>query len=125
MIEFTISRVCMSVCGLILLSAILVPVTGMYDSQARNMESNISDSLAKLIDEFDRSEMDIFILPASDILPSTSSYVEIKDKMIILTTDHGIHRSAAHSEVYSDNIFGYGDVIRMSKHEGIVIIEKI
>jgi len=125
MMEFTISRVCMSVCGLILLSAILVPVTGMYDSQARNMESNVSDDIARLIDEFSRSDMDTFVLPAGDILPSASSYLEINGQMITLNTDRGMHRSATYSEVISDNVFGYGDIIRMSKRDNMVIIEKI
>jgi len=125
MMEFTISRVCMSVCGLILLSAVLVPATGMYDSQARNMESDVSDSIAKLIDEFHRSELDTFIIPARDILPSSSSYFEIKDQMITLTTDRGIHRSGTYAEVSSDLVFGYGDMIKMSKDNGAVIIEKM
>jgi len=125
MMEFMFSRVCMSVCGLILLSAILVPVTGMYDSQARNMESNVSDGIADLIDGFRRSEIDTFVIPASDILPGTSSYVEINGQMITLTTDRGVHMSATRSDVISNCVFVYGDVIKMSKSEGKVIIEKV
>ena len=125
MIEFTLSRVCMSVCGLILLSAVLIPAMGMYDSQARNMESDVSGGIADLIDNFHRSEMDVFIIPAGDILPGTSSYVEIKGQMITLTTDHGVYRSGTYANVVSNSIFGYGDMIKMSKYDGIVMIEKI
>jgi len=125
MMEFMFSRVCMSVCGLILLSAILVPVTGMYDSQARHMESDVSDSIANMIDDFRRSEIDTFVIPASDVLPGTSSYVEIDGQMITLTTDRGVHMSATRSEVTASVMFVYGDVIKMSKSGGKVIIEKI
>jgi len=125
MMEFMFSRVCMSVCGLILLSAILIPVTGMYDSQARNMESDVSESIARLIDDFHRSELETFVIPASDILPGTSSYVEINGQMITLTTDRGVHRSAAYSEVISSGVFRYDDIIRMSNIGEAVMIEKM
>ena len=126
MIEFTLSRVCLSVCGLLLLASVIVPVTGMYDRQAAGMESNVPDDIASLVTAFYHSEMEELTVPMSDILPSASSYVEMNGHVITLTTERGTYKSGTGVHVTTDdgNVFTYHDVIRLSKGEGIVIAER-
>ena len=126
MIEFTLSRVCLSVCGLLLLASVIVPVTGMYDRHAAGMESGISDNMASLVDTFYYSEMEELTISMSNILPSTSSYIEIRGNMITLTTERGTYKSGTGVHVTTDggNVFTYHDVIRLSKNGDGVTAER-
>ena len=125
MIEFTLSRVCMSVCGLLLLASVIVPVTGMYDRQAGGMESGISDNMASLVDTFYYSEMEELTISMSDILPNPSSYVEIDGNLITLTTERGAHKSGTVVPIVTENgnVLRHNDMIRLSKGEGTAILE--
>jgi len=125
MIEFTMARVCLSVCGLLLLTAVIVPVTGMYESGAVDRESDVSDDLAKLIDNFYYSEMSEAVIPMNDILPNISSYAEFNGHLVTLTTDRGIYKSGTKVFVISDGVLGYNDVIRLTKNGDAVAAERL
>jgi hypothetical protein len=127
MIEFTLSRVCLSICGLVLLAAVIVPVMGMYESHTSEMESDVSDDIASLIDEFHYSKMEVFTVAMSDILPNTLSYIEFNGHMIILTTERGVYKSGMNAMVIvkDENVFGHGDILRLTKVNGAVIAEKL
>ncbi|MCL2607294.1 MAG: hypothetical protein FWD92_01880 [Methanomassiliicoccaceae archaeon] len=125
MMEFTLSRVCMGVCGLILLAAVVVPVTGMYEKQIANMESDASYDIASLIDCFYYSEMECMTINMSDILP-VQSYIEIRDRRLTLTTENGEYRSWTRVTMISEeDTFGYGDIVRISKCADAVIFERL
>ena len=126
MIEFMISRVCLSVCGLVLLAAVIVPVTGMYESDAAGMESRVPDNIAELIDDFYHSKMEVLTISMSDILPNSSSYAEFGEYMITLTTARGVYKSGTNVPMISEeDAYGYHDMMRMSKGDGLVILKKI
>jgi len=127
MIEFTISRVCMSVCGLLLLAAVIAPVTGMYESRAAGMESHSADKIAMLIDNFYYSEAETFTVPVSDIVPSTMSYVEFDGYLVTMTTERGVYKSGTNVTVVTgtDGPFGYGNILRLTKNGNAVIAERL
>ena len=127
MIEFTLSRVCMSVCGLMLLAAVVGPVTGMYESKTVSMETDVSDSIGTLIDGFYYSKMETITVSMSDVLPSTSSYVEFDGYLITMTTERGVYKSGTNVAVITgnDGPFGYGDIMKLTKDGGAVIAEKL
>jgi hypothetical protein len=124
MIEFTISRVCMSVCGLVLLAAVIAPVTGMYESKTARMEFDIPGNIASLIDDFHYSKMDALAITMSDILPNSSSYVELNGQKITVTTGRGTYIGGTSVPVTADGVFGYGDIVMLSKQNGTVVAEK-
>ena len=126
MIEFTISRVCMGICGLILLAAVVSPVIGMYESEAMGTESRIPENLANLIDDFHRSKMDVLIISMSDILPSSASFAEFDGHGITVTTERGTYRGWTAVSLTSDGgVFGYGDTIRLSRFDGGIRMERL
>jgi len=126
MMEFVLSRVTVSICGLMLLAAVIVPVMGIYESKTERMESDVSDNIAKVIDSFYYSEMNEFTVAMSDILPSSSSYLEFDGHIITLTTERGEYRSGTNATVISDGSpFIYGDILRLSKKDGGVVAEKL
>jgi hypothetical protein len=117
----------MSICGLVLLAAVTVPVTGMYESRSADMESDVSEGIAMLIDDLYYSEMNVFTVPMGDILPDTSSYLEFKGRMVILTTGRGTYKSGTNVDILVPNgtVFGYGDILRLSKSDGILTAERL
>jgi len=126
MMEFTIARVCMGICGLILLAAVIAPVTGMYESHAVSMESDIPGNIAYLIDDFYHSEMDVFTVAMSDILPNVASYAEFDGHLVTVTTERGTYKGGTNVPmISSDNMFGYGDILKLSKHQGAVVMERL
>jgi len=127
MMEFTLSRVCLSVCGLVLLAAIIVPVTGMFESKTMNMESDIPDGIGSLIDDFYYSEMEVFTVSMADVLPNTSSYVEFSRYHITLTTERGTYHGGTNVIVVTgnDGLFEYNDIIKLTKYKKIVIAQKL
>jgi len=125
MIEFTMARVCLSVCGLLLLAAVIVPVTGMYESDAAGRESDVSDDIAKLIDNFYYSEMNEAVIPMNDILPNIFSYAEFDGRLVTLTTDRGVYKSGTKVFVISDGTLGYNDIIRLTKNADAVTAERL
>ena len=125
MMEFTLARVCMGICGLILLTAVIVPVTGMYESNASAMESCIPDNISLMIDDFYYSEMEFFTIPMCDILPNSLSYAEFDGHIVILTTERGVYKGGTNVLMLSDHLFGYGDILRMSRLPGTVVMEKL
>ena len=125
MMEFTLSRVCMSLCGFMLLAAVIVPVTGMYESDTVGMESRIPESVASLINDFYFSKIDSLTVPMSDILPDAASYIGFGENMITLTTERGIYMTGTNVPTVSDGVFGYGDILRLSRSGGSVVAERV
>ena len=126
MIEFTLARVCMGICGLFLLAAVVGPVTGMYESDTVKMESNIPDSIAMLIDDYYYSDMDTLTVSVSDILPDALSYVRFDGHMVTVTTERGTYKGGTNVPVISEGqTFGYGDIIKLSRIPGAVEAEKL
>ena len=126
MMEFTLARVCMSVCGLVLLAAVIVPVTGIYESKTVRMESDAADGIADLINGFWYSETETLTVPMSGILPGTGSFIEFGGHIITLTTERGVYKGGTNAFVVSDGIvFGYGDIMMLTKGDGIVTAERL
>jgi hypothetical protein len=108
-----------------LLASVIVPVTGMYESRAADMESDVSDNIAKLIDRFYCSEADEFIISVNDILPGRTSCIEFRGHMIILTTARGTYRSGMNIAVISDLAFGYGDIVKFTRSDDSIVAERL
>jgi len=125
MMEFLLSRVCLSVCGLLLLVAVIAPVTGMYDSNAMFSEGDIADDVARLTDDFYYSEMDTAVIAMCDILPNVSSYIEFDGHSVTLMTERGTYRSGTNVPVAAEGAFGYGDMIMLTKNDVGVTAERV
>ena len=70
MIEFTLSRVTLCVCGVILLVAVTGVVQSVYDMDRSDEDDHLVQRIGYLLDVFESSEVDELILDGSMILPS-------------------------------------------------------
>lgn len=84
MIEFTLSRVSLIICGVAILAAVLIPVQSMYDNRYDDSVTNIADKTSFILDEFWASEADTMTLRGWEILPSAGSSMEINGHSLII-----------------------------------------
>lgn len=93
MIEFTLSRVSLCVCGVILIASVTGTLNGIYDSEKDAMDEVLADRFAYMLDLFQSSEDDTLILDGSRILPEGYS-VSVHDGLVELFGDDGRKVSA-------------------------------
>lgn len=127
MMEFTLSRVVLGICGIVLLAAVMPPVNGIYDDRESFGYQEQTDRIALLFDSFYESEADTMTISFNDILPSSDSYIEIDGHLITLHTDGRTFLSAIDRQILSENTLSYGhnDVAMFMKSgDGVVVHEE-
>ena len=110
MMEFTFSRVTLSICGVVLLAAVLAPVLYVFEESADRGVQNIADKTAVLIDRFERSDADTMTLSFGDVLPGPQYSVTLDGNM--LTVDNGKKTfTAGMVTSVSGGTFGYMETV--------------
>ncbi|MFA6804522.1 MAG: hypothetical protein WCQ23_06045 [Candidatus Methanomethylophilaceae archaeon] len=110
MMEFTLSRVALIACGAILLAAVIVPVNGIYDSMEEENMTEVSDSIASMLDSFWDSETDTMHLRGWDILPGADYGLVLDGHKVIITGGEKDYLSLTeHSTGYFE--LTYNDIV--------------
>lgn len=122
MIEFTLSRAAMTVCGVILLAAIVAPFTGFFENNENDMCQEQCDNISDMIDSFYESEAEETIISANSFLPPDSQ-IRFDKHLVIMECDGKEYRSFTKHEVVSDGIICGADLLKMGKTEDAVTIE--
>jgi hypothetical protein len=126
MMEFTISRVALGMCGLILLATVISPVTSIYDDREDAKMQDLSESIAAMIDAFYDSEADSMAMSVNEILPSSSSSMRFDGHLVCVTDGDAEHRSSSKRNIVSDkDCYNASDIIKLTRSEGGVIVETI
>ena len=121
MIEFTMSRVAVTLCGMLMLAAVIAPVGSLFTEREDAAMQNGCDSAAEMIDIFCNSPADTLTVPVSDIVPSPEWGIVLKERFIILTDGEREYVSPlAHHITVEDGRFDSGDYIRLEKTDGDV-----
>ena len=120
MLEFTMSRVVLCVCGVILLGSVCVPLSGMYSTNTDVLMTENTDSIAAMIDSFYGSEADIMILRGWDIFPSKDCSLNIDGHNVTLSNSNGEYRSLiSHNSYFS---LSYNEMITLERsEEGLIV----
>jgi hypothetical protein len=121
LIEFTLSRVSMMICGMILLTAILVPVSNAYESMEDENLDDVSDEISAMMDSFWDSKADIMYLRGWDILPDQECGLVFDKNYVILIKDGSEYRSLMQhaSEKFT---MSYNDVLKIERFEDAIRI---
>ena len=93
MIEFTMSRVMMCLCGVILLVSVVGVAQGIYDMGEDDRSQDAVERIGNMLDSFESSGLDEMILDGSMIL-TEGSYIHVHDGFVELYTRTGKHISA-------------------------------
>ncbi|MGE0015574.1 MAG: hypothetical protein AB7S83_05280 [Candidatus Methanomethylophilaceae archaeon] len=84
MLEFTMSRVVLCICGAVLLGAVVAPFSAICSSEGDVRMTEAVDSIAETIDGFYRSEADTMTLRGWDVLPNAGCSVRVEGHFVIL-----------------------------------------
>jgi hypothetical protein len=115
MMEFTLSRVALGVCGLMLLAAVLSPVTFVYDGRETAGLQDQADGIARMIDSFYGSAADEMTLSMSEILPTQDSVLELDGQLVVLRCGEKECRSSVRCNIDSDGSYWAGDLVKFEK----------
>ncbi|MGI5965020.1 MAG: hypothetical protein ACOX8L_04125 [Candidatus Methanomethylophilaceae archaeon] len=114
MLDFTLSRVALCICGVLLLGAVAAPLTGIYAEKEDGAMAGETDSLAGLLDTFYYSEAETLTLRGWEILPGSDCSLYADGHFVILTSGKGEYRSITECEC-SDITIGYGDTVTLKR----------
>ncbi len=98
MLEFTMSRVTLCICGAIVLGAIAVPLTGIYSEREDSAMEEGTDSVAGLLDTFFFSEADTLTLRGWEILPGSDYALKADGHVVTISNGSREYRSLTECE---------------------------
>ena len=107
MIEFTVSRVVLCACGIILIVSVTGVLNGIYDRDTDIMDEDLADRFAYMLDVFQSSEDDMLILDGSRILPEGYT-AHIHDGFVELM--NGDRRHMAMTDYTGEFVLRWGDM---------------
>lgn len=93
MIEFTMSRIIAFICGALLLTVVVAPVSDYYEQRTEDDMNAMADGIANTFDAFWDSEADIMFIKGWEILPNPNSSLEIDGHYLYLNYNGDIHTS--------------------------------
>lgn len=120
MLEFTMSRVVLCICGAVLLGAVAIPFSGICSSNEDVQMTETADSIAEMVDSFYRSEADEMTLRGWDILPDPGCSMRAEGHILILENDGKEYRSliSCISEGFS---LSYNGTVTLEKSDAGVV----
>ncbi len=119
MIEFTISRVVLCVCGVTLLAASMSVLEPVQENNESEMMDELTDSIADLLDVFEQSHADELILHGSELLPSGDHVLTVSGHIVRI--HNGKCESVSPTEFGGEFTLTWNDdiVVRKSVTEGL------
>ena len=117
MIEFTMSRVTLIICGVMILGAIVIPLQSFYDESYNHSMVDAADHVSFVLDEFWASEADTLTIRGWEILPSADCSIEIEGHNLTVFMKNRSYRALI-KENMDRIIIGHGDIVTISKRTG-------
>ena len=122
--EFTLSRVCMGVCGLIVLATVMLPVTGMFEDSSDADIQSLTNDTGRMLETFERSGADAMTISLRDILPNRSCSMRMERGMMIIAENEKEYRTSAPWTVETER-YQYEDVIEIRKTSDGVSVRRL
>ena len=119
MIEFTLSKVALCACGIAVLLSVTGFMTAVDDNRQSEMDVFLVNDIALMLDELERSQLDMTILDGRQMLPSPDHSLTVKNGVVTLY--HGEKAVIAPTIMEGDFELGFGDrlVLERSVAEGL------
>ena len=121
MLEFTMSRVSVFVCGAILLSLIIIPVSGIYDEKENVEMINMTDTVTNMIDSFWDSEVDVMTIRGWDILPSPNTLLSIEGHIVTVQKDDRSYKGMI-KHAANEITLSYNQILKVERGEEELIL---
>jgi hypothetical protein len=111
MMEFTMSRVVLCVCGAVLLVSVTGAVEGIYDQDRETLDLHTAERLAYMLDVFESSGNDELILDGSLLLPEDYR-MSVHDGFVELQGDVRMIAETSYSGEFE---LGWNDVVTITR----------
>ena len=85
MIEFVLSRVTLMACGMGLLMVAVAVIDAVHEDTIEEMEEDLADDIARLLDSIDGDDPITLTLHGSDILPDHHHSLKVHDHVVEVT----------------------------------------
>ena len=116
MMEFTLARMTMVVCGVMILAAIIPPVSSLYENEESAEMQEQSEKLCKLLDVFYASEADEMIVCLNTVLPQQSS-ISMDGYLVTVIDGENMYTYNTEHPVISDrDRYNGNDYVRITKN---------
>lgn len=112
MIEFVLSRVTLMACGMGLLMVAVAVIDAVHEDTIEEMEEDLADDIARLLDSIDGHDPITLTLHGSDILPDHHHSLKVHDHVVEVTNGEDMMRAVTSSEMEFE--LEYGEVITIS-----------
>ena len=112
MIEFVLSRVRLMACGMGLLMVAVAVIDAVHEDTIEEMEEDLADDIARLLDSIDDDDPITLTLHGSDILPDHHHSLKVHDHVVEVTNGEDMMRAVTSSEMEFE--LEYGEVITIS-----------
>ena len=112
MIEFVLSRVTLMACGMGLLMVAVAVIDAVHEDTIEEMEEDLADDIARLLDSIDGDDPITLTLHGSDILPDHHHSLKVHDHVVEVTNGEDMMRAVTSSEMEFE--LEYGEVITIS-----------
>ena len=112
MIEFVLSRVTLMACGMGLLMVAVAVIDAVHEDTIEEMEEDLADDIARLLDSIDDDDPITLTLHGSDILPDHHHSLKVHDHVVEVTNGEDMMRAVTSSEMEFE--LEYGEVITIS-----------
>ena len=123
MIEFTLSRVALGICGIILLASVIPFVDSVHEDRVEAGMSSQAESIAALVDSFGSPGSDALTICAGELLPTTSSTLRFEGHFVIMECGGSSYRAAMLCDTVSEGTYSCNSVLRLTKNGQAVEIE--
>ncbi len=122
MMEYTLARVALIMCGAIMLAAVVPPVTSLFENEERADMQEQAENISSMFDRFYESGADDMILPMNSILPRNSS-LTVKGYLVTLTSDENEYKSGTYHPMTSDkDVYDSNDSILVTRNGDSLVI---
>ena len=87
MIELTVSRVCVCICGIAMLAAVVGMMSASIDEGSSDADMELVTDIAAMLDSIQRSEISSVTLEGNRILPTTGHSLSVREGIVELRHD--------------------------------------
>ncbi len=116
MMEFTISRLTLCICGVILLASVGGVLTAIYDNGQDSQDDILVQRISHMLDVFESSDVDEMILDGNILLPK-EYHINVHDNFVELSDGESTHISG--TEYNGSFNLGWNDVISISHRRSL------
>ena len=125
MMEFTLARMTMVVCGVIILAAIIPPVSSLFDDEQSAEMQEQSEKLCMMLDAFYASEADEMVMCLNSIIPPQSSII-VDGYLVTVIDGEKQYTHCTEHPINSDRSdYNSNDYVRFSKNDSFIMIESL